>query len=199
MRRIVMFNNVSAEGHFAAADGGLDWVVDDPEFDKAVTAGGLTLDTVLFGRRTYEMFAGFWPYITKDTPDPHTGEPISEGMLEMGRALNGANKVVFSRTLQEATWANTRTVPELDRAEIEAMKRAPGPDIMIFGSGSVVSKLTECGLIDEYQLVVNPVLLGIGQPWLADVARRVPLELFEATTYPSGKHMLRYRPRRDGV
>jgi len=112
----------------------------------------------------------------------------------MATMINQATKVVFSRTMKDVTWKNTRVVPELNAGEVEAIKRAPGKDIMIFGSGSIVSKLTELGLIDEYQFIASPVFLGIGRPLISGVKKRVRLDLVESKAYKSGNVKLRYVP-----
>lgn len=200
MRRIVMWNRVTADGYFAGPGGGLDWVVPDPELDRSAADAieGHGVDTILFGRRTYEMFESFWPYALKKGsgyPDPHDPSRViqlSPEMRAMAVMLNEATKVVFSRTLEKATWENSRVLREVDPKEIRAMKRGSGKDIMIFGSGSIVSQLTEHRLIDEYQFVVNPVLLGKGLPVMRDVSTRVPLTLEETKRYPSGNVLLRY-------
>jgi dihydrofolate reductase len=199
MRKIVMWNQVTADGYFAAPDGNLDWVVPDEEFDREVAGriegGGAGGDTVLFGRRTYEMFASFWPYALEDSPappNPHGHGRISPEMRAMAVMLNEATKLVFSRTLSDVTWNNSHLRRELDPHEIAALREQPGNDVMIFGSGSIVSQLTELGLIDEYQFVVMPVLLGSGVNMLTDLSKSAALDLLEATPYPSGKVALRY-------
>jgi dihydrofolate reductase len=200
MRKLVMWNQVTADGYFAGLDGNLDWVVGDDVFDQGVRGRiegsdiGPGADTVLFGRRTYEQFETFWPHaLDPDVMDPHDPErEISPAMRAMAVMLNEATKIVFSRTLQDATWKNSELRHELDPVEIAALKEGPGPDIMIFGSGSVVSQLTQHGLIDEYQFVVMPVLLGQGRNLLTDVSTNTRLDLKEATPYSSGKVLLRY-------
>lgn len=199
MRKIVTFNNVSADGYFAGPDGKLDWVVQDPEIAKA-TAGNLSgPGTILFGRRTYEMFEAFWPHAVDDSPtapDPHAAGRRTPEIRAMGVWINEATKVVFSRTRKEVTWKNSRLLHELDPREIEAMKRQPGSDILVFGSGTIASQLTDHGLIDEYQFVLSPLLLGNGRSLLTGVSKSVRLELLESRKYPSGSVMLRYaRPR----
>jgi dihydrofolate reductase len=194
MRRIVMFNQVTADGYFAGPDGNLDWVVPDKEFDETVAAGLPATGTILFGRRTYELFEAFWPHAVDEAataPDPHGGERSPE-LRAIGTFINEATKLVFSRTLKSLTWRNSHIVHELDPRKIEAMKGQPGADMMIFGSGSIVSQLTEYGLIDEYQFFVCPVLLGSGRPLFNDVSRSSRLDLLEAKRYPSGNVMLRY-------
>jgi dihydrofolate reductase len=97
--------------------------------------------------------------------------------------LNHATKLVFSRTLKDVTWKNARVLRELDPREIETIKRQPGKDMMVFGSASIVSRLTQHGLIDEYQLLVCPVFIGRGRPLLDGVSRSVKLNLPEERTY----------------
>jgi dihydrofolate reductase len=199
MRRIVAFDRVSADGYFSTPDGNLDWVVPEPALDKAAAEGLSGAGTILFGRRTYEMFERFWPHALDDSdtaPDPHATGRRSPEIRAMAVWINEATKVVFSRTRKEVTWRNSRLVHELDPREIEAMKGQPGTDMMIFGSGSVVSQLTEHRLIDEYRFVVGPILLGDGRPLLGGVPKSLRLDLLEARAYPSGNVMLRYAPRR---
>jgi dihydrofolate reductase len=100
--------------------------------------------------------------------------------------------LVFSRTLKDVTWRNSRLLHELDPHEVEAMKKRPGRDMMVFGSGSIVSQLTQHGLIDEYQFVVCPILLGSGQPLLSGMSKNSRLDLLETKRYQSGDVMLRY-------
>jgi len=195
MRRIVTFDNVTADGYFAGSDGNLAWVVQDDEIYKTSRERSPDIDTILFGRRTYELFAGFWPQAVDDSraaPDPHGGGRRSAVMRDMATWLNDTTKLVFSRTLKDATWRNSRLLPELDPREIEAMKRQPGHDMIVFGSGSIVSQLTQHGLIDEYQFVVNPILLGSGRSLVSGVSKSSRLELQEARKFSSGNVLLRY-------
>jgi dihydrofolate reductase len=201
MRRLVMWNQVTADGYFAGPDGDLDWVVPDEEFDREVADAiersgiGPDADTILFGRRTYEQFEAFWSHALDDpdnAPNPHVHGQVSPEMRAMAAMLNEATKLVFSRTLEEVTWSNSHLRRELDPNEIEALKEQPGKDMMIFGSGSIVSQLTQHGLIDEYQFVVMPVLLGGGLNLLTGLSKSLTVDFLEAKEYPSGKVMLRY-------
>ena len=195
-RRIVMFNWMTGNGYFSGADGSLDWVVPDEEQAKAAVAGIPLFDTLLFGRRTYELFEKFWSRAddgSSTAPDPHhRGERTKEHHF-IAKWLNESSKVVFSKNLKNATWKNSRIVHELDPREIESMKRSVGKDMMIFGSSSIVSQLTEHKLIDEYQFVLCPILLANGRPLLNGVSKNTPLELVEAKPYPSGDVLLRYK------
>ena len=197
MRRIVAFNNVSADGYFAASDGNLNWVVQDDQVFKASRERNPNLDTMLFGRRTYEMFEAFWPHALDDSPtspDPHGGRR-STALREMAIWINETPKLVFSRTRKQVTWKNSRLMSDLDPREIAAMKKKSGKDMIIFGSGSIASQLTQHGLIDEYVFVVSPVLLGNGRSLLSGLPRSSKVELVEAKKFKSGNVMLRYAGR----
>ncbi len=203
MRRIVAFNNVSADGYFAGLDGGLGWVIQDPELDRSIMAdadrnaalgSGTDPGTVLFGRRTYEQFESFWPHALDDSrsaPSPH-GPGRSVEMRGMAIWINAAKKIVFSRTREHVTWSNSSLIRTFDPREMEAMKRQPGSDMLIFGSGSIASLLTRHGLIDEYQFVVNALLLGDGRSLVTGVPQSLRLTLLEAKPFPSGNVLLRY-------
>ena len=198
MRRIVMFNRVSADGYFAGPDGQLDWVVADDEVDAAGAAAIPGFDTILFGRRTYELFESFWPHALDDSSsarDPHS-DRRSPVLRTMAVWINEANKLVFSRTREAVSWKNSRLLHELDPQQVKAMKEQPGKDMIVFGSGSLVSQLTEHRLIDEYQFAVNPLLLGQGRPLVCGPSRSSKLELMEERRYGSGIVMLRYALRR---
>jgi dihydrofolate reductase len=193
------FSRVTADGYFTSPDGKLDWVVPEPQIDKEAGEGMSGQGAILFGRRTYEMFQAFWPHALEDpgtAPDPHMPGRRSPEIRAMAVWINEAAKVVFSKTLEDVTWKNTRLLHAFDPREVEAMKKQPGPDMLIFGSGSIASQLTEHGLIDEYRFVVGPVLLGSGRPLISGVPKSSRLDLLEAKTYPSGNVMLRYAPHK---
>lgn len=202
MRKIVVFDRVTADGYFSGADGSLDWTVPDAEIDRlggdAVPGPG---NMMLFGRRTYQMFESFWPHVLKsdaaEAPDPHAPGRQSAAMRNMAVWIHEATKIVFSQTMQAVTWHNSRLFHDVEPANIEALKNEPGGgDIMIFGSGQIVSKLTALGLVDEYQLIVTPLLLGSGKTLVSGVTSRAPLDLLEAIPYSSGNVMLRYARRK---
>jgi dihydrofolate reductase len=201
MRRIVAFNRVSADGYFAGTDGNLNWVVPDPEIDRgaaeSIDSGGP--GTLLFGRRTYEQFESFWPHALDDAKtaaDPHRPGARSPELRAMAVWINEATKIVFSKARKDVTWKNSRLVRDVVPKDIEALKNEPGGNMMIFGSGAITSQLTQHGLIDEYQFVVGPLLLGSGRLLIRDVPKSTRLELLEVKKFPSGNVMMRYgRPR----
>ena len=190
MRRIVMFNRVTADGFFAATDGNLNWAVPEPALDQEAARALSGTGAMLLGRRTYDMFESFWPHAAEGAKNPH-GRSSPE-MLRMAEWINAADKIVISRNRKEVTWQNSRLLHDTNRATIEALKREPGGDIMIFGSASIVRQLTDLGLIDEYQFIVNPTFIGNGQRLIDQLSKSVRLELVEAKAYPAGNVKLRY-------
>ncbi|MEO7455670.1 MAG: dihydrofolate reductase family protein [Gemmatimonadaceae bacterium] len=199
MRRIVAFDMLSADGYFTSADGRLDWTVQDEEVDRENAGNIGHSDAILFGRKTYGMFESFWPGALSDSgksPDPHQAGRQSTTMHDMAVFINAATKIVFSRTLKKVTWKNSRIIKEFDPKAVEALKHEDGKDIMIFGSGEIVSKLTEHQLIDEYHFLINPVFLGAGRPLITGVSHRAPLKLDESKSYRSGIVRQRYSLRK---
>jgi dihydrofolate reductase len=197
-RRIVMFNQVSADGFFADSHGGLDWVVADPEIHRRAVASMPDTDCIVLGRRTYEAFAGFWPAALGDSsaPGPHGENKRDPSFVAMARWLNETQKLVFSKSLSRTSWGPSEVLSSIDPEQITALKRKPGKDMLMFGSGSIVSQLSEHGLIDEYRFVVCPLLLGRGKTLLGDLTTRVALELGSAESFASGNVLLTYRRAR---
>ncbi|MFI5421274.1 MAG: dihydrofolate reductase family protein [Nitrososphaerales archaeon] len=188
MRKIVMFNRVTPEGYFAGPDGDYQsLIVPDQEVDRDGAKGIPGTDTVILGRRTYKIFDAFWPHALENPNLPPEARAFAIG-------LNDMTKLVFSTTLKEVTWKNSRLLRKFDPDEIQSMKMAPGKNMIVLGSGSIVSQLAQHRLIDEYQFVISPVLIGSGQPLLRGLSSSVALELKEAKAYPSGNVMLRYAP-----
>jgi dihydrofolate reductase len=125
--------------------------------------------------------AGYWP----------TASPPSEDQVIID-AMNNLPKIVFSRTLARADWTNTRLVKEVNKEEILKMKQQPGMDMVIFGSGSIVSAFSQLGLIDEYRIIVNPVVLGRGKPLFKDIRERINLKRLKTKTFSSNGNVVLY-------
>jgi dihydrofolate reductase len=183
MRKIIVSNYTTLDGFFAGPNGEIDWFFWDKttaQYSKSLIE---SIGTILFGRVTYELMAAYWP-----TARPSTDDPV------IINAMNNLPKIVFSRTLEKADWKNTTLVKEASREDILKMKRQPGKDMVIFGSGSLVSAFTRWGLVDDYRIFVNPVVLGNGKPHFKDLKDRVKLGLLETKVFKSGVVLLRYRP-----
>ena len=186
MRKLVVFNQVSLDGYFTDANGNMSFARkdnQDAEWNAYVAGNASGGGMLLFGRITYELMASFWP-----TP------LAAEKMPVVAERMNNLPKVVFSRTLDEASWNNTKLVTEDMIGEIRKMKREPGEDMAILGSGSIVSQLAQNGLIDEYQIVVIPVALGKGRTMFEGVKEKVPLKLTKTRAFSNGNVLLCYEP-----
>ena len=186
MRKIITTTWVTLDGFIAGPNEEMDWVIVDEEMgtyeDDVVSAA----DTLVLGRVTYQSFAGSWPYVP-DNPN------ASEGEKAYARKLNAMRKIVFSRTLPTVEWNNSSLVKEVLPEEILKLKQEPGRDMLIYGSASIVRTLTNLGLIDEYQLLVHPVVLGGGKPLFQDIRDRRKLRLVKTKTFSSGVVGLYYQ------
>jgi dihydrofolate reductase len=186
MPRLIAFENVTLDGYFTGPDGDLSWAhakEKDPEWDEFVAENAGGGGRLLLGRKTYELMASYWP-----TPQAAQNDP------EVAKGMNSLPKVVFSRTLDKATWSNTKLVKDDLAEEVRKMKKDSGDHIAILGSGSIVSQLAKEGLIDEYQIVVNPIVLGKGRTLFDGVREKVNLKRTKTRTFRNGNVLLCYEP-----
>ncbi len=184
MRKLVVFNHVSLDGYFVDGNGDMSWAKanqDDEEWNSFVAENAKGGGVLVFGRITYAMMAGFWP-----TPFALENMPV------VAERMNNLPKVVFSRTLEKASWNNTKLVKGDMAAEVRSMKKETGEGMVILGSGSIVSQLTSEGLIDEYQVVVNPVVLGNGRTMFEGVKEKLNLRLTKTRAFGNGNVFLSY-------
>ncbi len=115
---------------------------------------------------------------------------------EIADFMNSISKIVFSRTLDKAEWNNSRLIKENAELEIARLKQETGKDMLLFGSANLSSALMQHGLIDEYRLGVNPLILGGGNPLFKPAPHRIRMKLLEARPLKSGCVILRYRPEK---
>ena len=189
MRRLIVSNLMSLDGFVAGPKGELDWFVHEgfmigTEFGKYAQEMISSVDAILLGRLTYEEFSGYWPTATDNDPI------ITE-------RINNLPKIVFSKTLAKVEWGkwnNARLVNGNAAEEVRRLKQQAGRDLVIYGSAELVSTLMKEKLIDELQLVIQPVVLGNGKPEFKDLNERHTLKLIEAKPYKSGAVLVRYHP-----
>jgi dihydrofolate reductase len=184
MRRLNVFESISADGFFCDASGDMAWAhKSDPEWNAFVGDNASGNGELLLGRVTYDMMASFWP-----TPAALAmNRKVAEG-------INRLPKVVVSRTLEKADWQNTRVARGNLVEEVRRMKQAPGGTIVVLGSGSIVAQLAGAGLVDEYQLALNPVVLGKGRTLFEGMEKQLGLKLARSRVFGNGNVFLCYEP-----
>jgi dihydrofolate reductase len=183
MRKIFMSMMVSLDGYFEGRDHDLSWHNVDDEFVRFAVEQLGEVDLMLFGRRTYDLMAGFWPTPEAKRDDPATAE-----------FMNALPKVVVSHHPFKADWNNTSVLSKDVAAEIRKLKDGPGKDIAIFGSNELCVTLLPEGLIDEFRIMVNPVAIGEGTALFAGIKGRLNLKLTKVREFRSGNVMLYYKP-----
>ena len=183
MRKVTVFNLVTLDGYFAGQGGDISWHNVDEEFQELANKASNSGNTLLFGRVTYELMASYWP-----TPEAIKNDPI------VAKGMNSATKIVFSRTLNKVDWNNTRLVKNDMLSEIRKLKQESGKDLTVLGSGSIVSQLARERLIDEYQILLNPVVIGKGKTMFEGVKDRFSLKLTKTRVFGNGNVLLCYEP-----
>jgi dihydrofolate reductase len=184
MRKVILFNLVSLDGFFEGENHNLDWHNVDEEFTEFSLTQLDSAGMLLFGRGTYLLMAGFWPSAVATQDDPLTAE-----------AMNRLPKIVFSSTLTKVTWENTRLVKENMVGEIRRLKEEPGKDLFVFGSSNLSVTLIQYGLIDEFRILLNPVVLGRGTTLFTGIQKSLKLRLLRTQTFGNGNILLVYRPQ----
>ncbi len=178
MRRIIVSNHMSLDGFFEGPNKEIDWF----GFNEELFAYSVDLlnsvDALLFGRTTYEMMAAYW---TSAPPDP------------IADKMNSLPKVVFSTTLQSADWNNARLVKGNLAEEVSRLKQQPGRDMVVLGSATLASSLLQLGLVDEYRVILTPVLLGTGKPLFEGIRQKMELKLVGSRPLASGVVVLTYQ------
>lgn len=178
MRRLLVSNLMSLDGFFEGPNKEIDWFFVDDEFLAYAREMLRSVDTILFGRTTYEHMAGYWPNAAKD---------------EIAEKMNGLSKIVFSSTLDRADWNNSRLVKGDVAKEVAKLKQQSGKDMVVLGSAMLASSLLEAGMIDEYRVILNPILIGGGTPLFKRVKNKLRLKLEKTKLLKSGVVVLYYQ------
>jgi dihydrofolate reductase len=184
MRKLIMWNMVTLDGLF---EGPKNWDLNwhnyfwGPELAEFVLEQLKTVGALLFGRTTYEGMAAYWTAAEAE-------------VAEVAALMNGLPKYVFSGTLEKAEWSNSTLITSHAREAVEDLKRQDGKDLFIFGSAYLTASMMSAGLIDEFRLGLNPLLLGKGTPLFARSGNELRLQLLEARPFATGIILLRYAP-----
>jgi dihydrofolate reductase len=189
MRKLTVFNFMSLDGHYADPSGDTSWHAHDPSDEVGQAGNAFAVErlrsrsTLLLGRVTYQLMASFWP------------TPAAKQLLpDLAAGMNESPKIVFSRTLEKADWQNTILMKEDVVESTRRLKRTHGTDLAVLGSASLLRQLAEADLIDEYDLMVDPVLLGAGPSIFDGLTRSHPLKLKTTRVLPGGSVLLAYVP-----
>jgi dihydrofolate reductase len=184
VRKLVVFNMVSLDGFFVDSKGDMSWAhKNDAEWNAFIGENASGNGVLVFGRITYELMASYWP-----TPLALQNSPV------VAKGMNDMPKMVFSRTLDNASWSNTKLVKGDLAKEMRKLKKEPGPDMVILGSGSIVSQLAQQNLIDEYQIALSPIVLGHGRTMFEGVKEKLNLKLTKSRTFGNGTVFACYQP-----
>ena len=185
MRNLIFFMHTSLDGFVAGVNGEMDWInVDEEIFDFVGTMTDHA-DAALYGRVTYEIMQSYWP---KAGEQPNA----TKHDKEHSEWYNSVPKIVLSRTLQQTGLQNTTVVSDHLSNNINRVKQQEGKNILIFGSPGASQSLLNEGLIDEFWLFVNPIILGKGMPLFKNITNTTKLKLVESKTFASGVIALHY-------
>ena len=183
MRTLGVLNNVTLDGYFTDKNGDMSWAHQnaDEEWNKFTSENASGGGTLLFGRVTSDLMASFWP-----TP------MAMQQMPDVAKAMNNYRKVVFSRTMDHADWANTTRIKDDLIGAVRKLKEEDGEGMVIMGSGTIISQLAQEDLIDNYRIIVHPLVLGSGRTMFEGVSRTLDLKLTASRSFNNGNVLLSY-------
>lgn len=183
MRKLMHWVHTSADGYIDGPNGELDWVQMGPELSAYSEGLADRVDTFVYGRPVWEQMSAYWPHAESMTDDPHH--------LAFAKIWRATPKVVVSRTLSTADH-DARVIADNLAEEVAALKEQSGKDLQLTGGSALANELTALGLIDEYHLVVHPLLLGGGRKLFADRPERLGLRLAETRLFDGRSVLLRF-------
>ncbi len=182
MRKIKAYNFITLNGFFKGPEEDFSWHLHEAEESKYSEEMLVQDNILLFGRKTYDQMANFWP-----------SSLAREMFPKVALGMNKSEKIVFSHTPLTEHWENTRLISGDILAEIKKLKQSPGKDMAILGSGSIINLFTEHQLIDEFEIMIDPVVLGEGTPLFNGIKTQLNLELIDVRKFKSGVVLLFYK------
>lgn len=186
MRKVIMSIPITLDGYIEGPNHELDWVIADDELHDFYSELLANADLIFYGRITYELMANYWPTATLDTSLP-------KGMTRFANTLNPMQKIVFSKSLKNVGW-NTQISKVVDPDEIKRLKSQPGRNLLLGGGASIMQTFLQNGLVDEFRLLVHPVLLGKGKSLFIGIGEMSKMEYVWKQPLRSGVIALCYRP-----
>jgi dihydrofolate reductase len=183
MGKLIAYNFTTLNGYYKGPENDISWHRHGAEEGAFASDNLEARATLLFGRVTYEMMAGWWP-----------SSMAMESMPDVAKGMNESEKIVFSTTLDSADWENTTLISGDLIEEVRKLKAIPGKVMTILGSGSIIAQLADAGQIDEYQFMIDPVALGDGTPSFKGLTRKLDLKLMDVRKFDSGVVLLSYAP-----
>lgn len=184
MRKLYLFMMVTLDGYFEGEGHDISWHNVDAEFNDFANAQLEESGALLFGKRTYDLMAGFWP-----TPEAQTGTKATADLM------NALPKFVASDVPFEPAWSGTTVLTGDVAGAVAKLKSESGKDIALFGSNMLCVSLMERGLVDEFRIMVNPRAIGKGTPLFAGLSKRIDLKLLGSRTFKSGNILSVYSPQ----
>lgn len=181
MRKLILFNMVTLDGFFEGINHSIEWHIVDKEFNEFAIDQLNSAGILIFGRKTYELMAGYWPSLAATTDDP-----------VIAYKMNTISKIVVSGSLDKAVWENTRLIKNNIKEEITTLKNQSGKDLYLFGSAELAASLREMNLIDEYRILLNPVVIGLGKPLFGYLQHNLHFRLLKTKKFKSGNILLCY-------
>lgn len=188
MRKLVVFLHSSLDGFVEGSQGAMDidWIAYNNELENFADEVLQTADTIVWGRKTYEMMYDYWPTVPSD-------KHASEHELKHAKWIENVEKVIFSKALNSVDWHNSRLVKKNVKDEIIRMKQQEGKDIVVLGSPRFAHYLMQLDIVDEYKITISPTLIGKGLPLFQNIHERVELKLLDSKTFKSGALGLIYQ------
>ncbi len=185
MRKVILDTIISLDGYYTSLNNEIDWFgfsKDEIEWSKEILR---RVDTMLYGRVTYQEFSEFWPKASP-TPEGFDAEIIGK--------LNDLKKVVFSSSIKDVPWGPAVLIRENPVEAVSRFKKEKGKDMVIVGSGTLVSSLVAKEMIDEYRIRIRPIILGSGKTLFNDKNKRHKLKLISTSKFSNGVVALHYEP-----
>ena len=182
MRKLIFHMATSIDGYLEGLNREIDWHIVKDDFKAYINELVQNADILVMGRITYQLVADFWSSPAALRTDPATAKMI-----------NDAQKIVFSKTLKNVEWQNTTLVNTDPVKEIRRLKEMPG-GYLLMGSSDLALSLVKEGLIDEFRINLNPIILGSGKTVFTGLDQRVPLKLIKTQVFDSGVVVLTYQP-----